>query len=135
MRISTRILILGVITATLTLGCKKAADLSKVKVLKKPRINLEELDKKENAALLEELKEKNPFQPEHLTSLGNERKTVTQLKGILWDSRNPVAIIGENVVKEGDTFDGKKVIKINPDSVILEEQGEQVTLELETAGQ
>jgi len=55
------------------------------------------------------------------------------LKGIIWDSQKPYAIIGDSVIMEGDYIDNKKVIKIDKDAVILDNNGKEEILRLEVA--
>jgi uncharacterized membrane protein len=47
------------------------------------------------------------------------------LKGILYSEDNSSAMVGNKIVKEGDTIDGIKVIKINKDTVEFEKDGER----------
>lgn len=51
----------------------------------------------------------------------------TALKVILYSEDNPSALIGDKILKEGDTIDGVKVVKINKDSVEFEKDGQQWT--------
>lgn len=53
------------------------------------------------------------------------------LKGILWDSKKPLAIINEEVVEEGSIIKGIKIKKIEPDHVILEAEGKEEILSIE----
>lgn len=55
------------------------------------------------------------------------------LNGIVWDKDNPYAIINNDVVKIGDKIGDIAVVEINKESVIVEEDGEQHTLELNVA--
>jgi len=53
------------------------------------------------------------------------------LNGIMWDEDNPYAIINTDVVKVGDTLgSGITVVEITKNSVILEEDGDRHTLQL-----
>jgi len=75
----------------------------------------------------------DPFAPIGLrtvTAVG--RKTAElRLEGIITDPIQPLAIIGDSIVKVGDTIGDKKVIKINTDSVTLEDaHGEEHILRL-----
>lgn len=47
--------------------------------------------------------------------------------GIMYDPENPCAIIGGEVVHEGETIGGYRVIKIHRDRVELEKNGKRVT--------
>ena len=53
------------------------------------------------------------------------------LKGILWDRENPLALINEEVVGQGETIEGVRIKKIQPTSVIVEAEGEKRTLFIE----
>lgn len=55
-------------------------------------------------------------------------RVVFHLSGILWDEKQPVAIIDDLLLKEGDLVKGALVREINPDEVMLEQDGEFVTL-------
>lgn len=62
----------------------------------------------------------------------NDTQTVTktqeiELKGILYSKEDPSAIIGTEIVYEGDTVSGATVIKINEDSVEFEMNGKKWT--------
>ena len=87
-----------------------------------PILNSQQPDINEGEALLSELKNVNPFFPEH--SIGAAQLGQgSGLKGIVWDDLRPYAVIGYQVVVEGDEIDGKKVIKINKSSVELDDNG------------
>ena len=126
-----RLIFIVALTAILfTPGCKKPEVEPVSKRVHKKEINLSQREAQEARVLLEELKKKNPFRADHFSDMvkitGN-----TDLKGITWDSAKPFAIIGNKVVMEGDSIDGKKVIKINKDSVVLEEAGREIILKLD----
>jgi hypothetical protein len=52
------------------------------------------------------------------------------LNGIVSDKDNPYAIINNEVIKPGDKVNGMTVIEINEKSVILEQNSQKHTLEL-----
>ena len=52
------------------------------------------------------------------------------LSGIMPDKQNPYAIINNEVVKLGDKVGGMTVIEINENDVVLDENGQRHTLEL-----
>ena len=52
------------------------------------------------------------------------------LNGIVSDRDNPYAIINNDVVKLGDKVNGMTVIEINENNVVLDENGQRHTLEL-----
>jgi hypothetical protein len=59
---------------------------------------------------------------------GDETKTGDiEIKGILYSEENPSAIIGVDIVHEGDKVSGATVVKINPDSVEFEMNGKKWT--------
>jgi hypothetical protein len=53
------------------------------------------------------------------------------LKGILYSEDNPAAVIGTEVVYEGQEISGVRVVKINPDSVEFEKGDKRWTQELQ----
>ena len=130
MKASRLIFIVVIATILFIPGCKKPQVELVSKRVRKKEINLSQREAQEARALLEELKKKNPFRADHFSDMVKIIGS-TDLKGITWDSAKPFAIIGNRVVVEGDSIDGKKVIKINKDSVILEEAGRQIILRLD----
>ena len=56
----------------------------------------------------EEVEESLPVQPPKLV-----------LKGIAWDETEPLALINDLVVKEGDTIQGARIVKIDFDQVTV----------------
>jgi hypothetical protein len=52
------------------------------------------------------------------------------LNGIVADKENPYAIINDDVVKLGDRINGMTIIEINEKRVVLEQDGQRHTLEL-----
>lgn len=128
------VFILGIIFLSVITGCNKreTSRVSRPRIPPKP--TAEELENKENDYLLQELKQKNPFRADH--AVGNiavEGGSENILKGIIWDSQKPYAIIGDSVIMEGDYIDNKKVIKIDKDAVILDNNGKEEILRLEVA--
>lgn len=59
-----------------------------------------------------------PFSGKVYTSR-QEGPVSLKLSGIIWDSKNPLAMINERVVKVGDTIAGNTVVEIKHDRVIL----------------
>jgi hypothetical protein len=53
-----------------------------------------------------------------------------QLSGIMWDKEKPVAIINGEIVKAGDTVDGKIVVAVKQDRVILDDGSKEIELTL-----
>ncbi len=59
--------------------------------------------------------------------LGLSGAGTLNLTGIMWDRNNPQAIIGDEVVKEGDVIGKYKIIKINEDSVVISsDEGQKI---------
>ena len=86
----------------------------------------------EAEALFKTLGEKNPFRPDHAVRyVAASPISGHALKGIVWDGQKPFAIIGEQVVREGDRVGPQKVIKIEQDAVTLEAGGQREILRLE----
>lgn len=81
--------------------------------------------------LLVKLQQVNPFKSDHAVGVPKADVAVSQLKGIIWDEKFPYALIGTSVVIEGDIIAGKKVIKINKDSVVLDNNGKEEIMKLE----
>jgi len=50
------------------------------------------------------------------------------LDGIMWDKKNPMAIINNNIVKIGDTVSGNTVVDIKQDKVILNDGSKDIEL-------
>lgn len=114
------------------LGCSNTQKPEAEKDARDKEVNLVQFDKQESSLLLKELKQGNPFHPDHVsTFVDSERKGEGYLKGIVWDERSPYAIIGESIVKEGDIIGNRKVLKINKDSIVMEEEGEKIVVILD----
>jgi len=52
------------------------------------------------------------------------------LKGIAWDKTEPLALINDRVVKEGDTIEGARIVKIDFDGVAVRYRGKKFTFKL-----
>jgi hypothetical protein len=131
MRLSKLTFILSIIFAFSFLGCKKPEVPKISKAISQVKTTPKQSEQQEAESLLRELRQKNPFCLDHATGLVIEAAGGTGLKGIFWDSQKPFAIIGDSVVREGDDIEGKKVIKIDKDSVVLEDESGQTVLRLE----
>jgi hypothetical protein len=59
-------------------------------------------------------------------------KTLVELKlsGILWDEKIPSAIINSKIVKIGDLIEGKTVVDIEKNRVLVMEEGKILVIEL-----
>jgi type II secretory pathway component PulC len=135
MRFSKLIFIVTATGALLFSGCSKQKSVNDSQLLKQPQA-LEatpDSEMKDVDSLLTQLQNENPFRPDHASTyipkdIGRESN---KLKGIIWDAKSPYALIGDKVVVEGDYVDNKKVIKINKDSILLDNNGQVETIVLE----
>jgi type II secretory pathway component PulC len=75
---------------------------------------------------------KDPFLMDASSLKGHQGMAGLVLNGIVSDRENPYAIINNDVVKLGDKVNDMTVIEINEKSVILEQDGQKHTLELNT---
>lgn len=50
------------------------------------------------------------------------------LGGILWNDKNPSAVINKKIVRHGDIVNGAKVVKINKTKVALQKDSTEFTL-------
>lgn len=117
----------------LTSGCFRPSTqaLKEPKTSKLAKLNSREDDKYEIDALLEDLRKKNPFRPDHSSGIISPEKGSIELKGIIWDPQKPYALIGEDVVMVGDYVGNKKVIRIDKKSVVLDNHGSEEVMQLE----
>jgi type II secretory pathway component PulC len=53
------------------------------------------------------------------------------VKGILYSEDNPAAVIGTQIVHEGDNISDTTVVRINRDGVVLEMNGKRWTQEVQ----
>jgi hypothetical protein len=89
-------------------------------------------DDKEFSLLLDKLKEKNPFSRNHAEISKYRFKSGNlTLSGIFYDTKKPLALINDEMVSEGQIIDGKRVIKITPNEVILTDQEREYRLKTE----
>lgn len=51
-----------------------------------------------------------------------------RLQGIIWDAQNPMAMVNGRSVRPGDKVGDAKIMQINRSSVVLEVDGERITL-------
>ena len=63
--------------------------------------------------------------------VATERKTDLKLEGITYNPQRPTAIIDDNVVRSGSEIGGFKVKEILPDTVILTDGTEDISLTIE----
>ena len=79
---------------------------------------------------------KDPFSLEKRKVIGKEEITSIlfeelTIKGIIWDSQKPLAIINGEVVGEGSIIKGMEIKRIEPNYVVLEAEGEEKNLFIE----
>ncbi|MEW6101765.1 MAG: hypothetical protein AB1481_05665 [Candidatus Omnitrophota bacterium] len=84
----------------------------------------------EEESLLKELLRKDPFNPGHGVTIA-PKAGGSELKGIVWDEEGPYAIMGDNVIKEGDYLGEKKVLKIYKDYIVVDNKGREEIIRLE----
>ena len=72
---------------------------------------------------------RDPFLPD-TSNMQEQGMEGLALNGIMPDKQNPYAIINNKVVKLGDKVGGMTVIEINESNVVLDENGQRHTLEL-----
>jgi len=135
LRYNSKITFWIIIFLFLIIGCQKRQIPRISKKSAVPAKTKEQLENQEVNSLLNELKQKNPFRPDHAMGLAIEIQAGNDLKGIIWDSERPFAIIGNSVVAEGEYIDNKKVLKINKRFVILDNNGKEEVLRLEEVTQ
>ena len=63
--------------------------------------------------------------------LSEKKASALRLVGIIWDKNQPLAMINERILKAGDTIQGKQIIRINPDSVIIDDGSKETELKLQ----
>jgi len=68
---------------------------------------------------------RNPFS---ISGARIMRLGVLTINGVLWDKKNPLAIINERIVKIGDKIDGNTVVGIEQDRVILNDGSKDIEL-------
>ncbi len=112
-------------------GCKKRTGVQGIQESSFVKNGNQVTPQQEADDLIKEIRMGNPFRPDHATGASSAVGYNTELRGIIWDPEAPYALIGEFVVREGDIFDNKKVIKINKNSVVLDNNGQRETLKLE----
>ena len=128
------IALLGAILSLFLAGCNQApAQKARPREPSPLKIDTEQskhLKKEEIESLINELKLTNPFSPKHFNEPATETKKEIELEGIMWDNQKPFAVIDGSVVAEGDFIDGKRVIKIDNESVVLDNQGKKEILKI-----
>ena len=104
-------------------------------VLKNPSIIIQKLEPvspfeaaERPAPAMETKWGRDPFSLEAYSDNATQGLT---LNGIVWDANNPYAIINNNIVKLGDRVNDMTVIQINEKDVIVDQDGQQFTLDLQ----
>lgn len=72
---------------------------------------------------------RDPFTKVH-TVMKKSKKHLLILSAVIWDEKEPHAIINNEVVVTGEEIDGYRVKKINNNNVVLEKAGREITIEL-----
>ena len=85
--------------------------------------------RKERVALWDREWGRDPFVPQQALATIVKAVNLT-LKGILWDEKNPKAIVNEKTLLEGDTIYGYTVIKIKQRSVVLKTGEKNIELQV-----
>lgn len=76
---------------------------------------------------------KDPFSPpvvKEAEKAGAEVLTGVRLEGIIWDEKNPMAIINDKVAGIGDTVSGAKVVEIRQNEVVFDVNGQRISVKL-----
>ena len=126
----TVIAILVLILIFLSLKAMKKGE----KVAMAPSVKIQPLEQKVTVPVaLPAVKEKTDLatiSPSSDVPSAPEKDTLEKsLTGILWSKNNPEAIIKHTVVRIGDTVDGKKIVDIQKDKVILNDGTKDLELE------
>jgi hypothetical protein len=91
-----------------------------------------EQKKRDFSILLDNLKKKNPFSKDHSEVYKYKFTFGTlTLSGIFYDEKKPLAIINDKVAGVGDMVDGKIIIQITQDEVILKDKEKEYRLKTE----
>ena len=77
---------------------------------------------------------KDPFAPPVLSDTGKidiEMLTGIKLEGIIWDEKNPMAIINDKIVGVEEEIAGAKIVGITQNEVIFNVDGQEIKLKLQ----
>jgi hypothetical protein len=72
---------------------------------------------------------RDPFYPVNIRG-GADVASELELNGIIWDEKNPYAIINDEVLIEGDRIEGYDVVRIEEKRVILRSSTEELALQM-----
>ena len=76
---------------------------------------------------------KDPFAPPVLSGAEKvdiEMLTGIKLEGIIWDEKNPMAIINDKIVGVGEEIAGAKIVGITENEVVFNVNGQEIKLRL-----
>jgi type II secretory pathway component PulC len=76
--------------------------------------------------------QRDPFFPDQTAGFAGP----VALTGIVWDEKKPIAMVNDQVLAVGDQIQGYTVTRINRDAIVLEANGQEITVSLfqETEG-
>ncbi|MDH4157467.1 MAG: hypothetical protein OEW00_09370 [candidate division Zixibacteria bacterium] len=72
----------------------------------------------------------NPFLRRHVSPVTASEYTPWVLSGIIYNEREPMAIINKRTLRMGDIINRARVTKINRGTVVLEYDGNEFTLQV-----
>jgi hypothetical protein len=91
-----------------------------------PPFSFKKVEKEITSPLPKDIK-RDPFLPSYMKLEGKSSGVFSSeelgffLTGIMWDPKNPVAIVNGEIMHIGDTVNGKKILEIHKDCVIFGE--------------
>jgi hypothetical protein len=69
--------------------------------------------------------------PFSLEKKASKQESKLELRGIVWDEKNPQAIINGDIVRKGDQIGNNRVVEVKRDVVVLNDGTKDFTLGLE----
>ncbi|MFA6349462.1 MAG: hypothetical protein WCY12_00850, partial [Candidatus Omnitrophota bacterium] len=72
---------------------------------------------------------RDPFSGRMYSS--ENKASALRLIGIIWDEKEPLAMINERILKVGDMIQGKQIIRINSDSIVVDDGSKEIELKLQ----
>lgn len=72
---------------------------------------------------------RDPFSGRMYSS--EKKASALRLIGIIWDEKEPLAMINERILKVGDMIQGKQIIRINSDSIVVDDGSKEIELKLQ----
>lgn len=76
---------------------------------------------------------KDPFTPPVVKAIEKQDTDAlagVRLEGIIWDEKNPIAVVNDKVVGIGDVISGAKIIEIKENEVIFDVNGQRISVKL-----